>query len=407
MGLVLRRIDWILLVAVGSLLALSYDTIATVTRDDVVGDPRFYAERDIAYIGAGAILAVVAAAVPPKVWRRLVWPIFGTVVALLVLVLFTTAARGSQRWITLPAFNLQPSEIGKVGLAVCLAALLVRTVREHPGSWRLFLRTAAVMALPFALVFVQPDLGTSIVYTIIAGAVLLVAGARLSQLAFVTLLGIVAIVVVLGVLPRAGVEVLQDYQTQRLTAFVNPSGEAGYQTRQSKIAIGSGGLLGKGAGQGTQTTGNFLPEHHTDFIFSVIGEERGFVGAAIVLFLYILVVWRAIRSIAVAATLFESLLAAGLAGMLLGQIFVNIGMTAGIAPVTGIPLPFMTYGGSNTITNMIAVGLLIGIQVRGAVTAPAAAGGAERLRDRRLRPVAGRPALSSVAAEARASRTHR
>jgi rod shape determining protein RodA len=169
------------------------------------------------------------------------------------------------------------------------------------------------------------------------------------------------------------VQVLEEYQMARLTAFLEPGndlGSAAYQVNQSKIAIGSGNLTGKGVEGATQTADNFLPEHHTDFIFAVVGEQRGFVGTAVLLGLYVVVVWRAARSVTLAASLYESLIAAGIAGMFLTQIFVNIGMTIGIMPTTGIPLPFMTYGGSNTIVNLAAVGLLCAIQLRGAVPLP-------------------------------------
>jgi rod shape determining protein RodA len=169
------------------------------------------------------------------------------------------------------------------------------------------------------------------------------------------------------------VHLLEAYQMERLTAFLNPTedlGDAAYQVNQSKIAIGSGELFGKGVEGATQTTDNFLPEHHTDFIFAVVGEQRGFVGAAVLLSLYVLVIWRAARAITLAASLYESLIAAGIVGMFLTQIFVNIGMTVGIMPTTGIPLPFMTYGGSNTVVNLAAVGVLCAVRIRGGVPVP-------------------------------------
>jgi rod shape determining protein RodA len=226
-----------------------------------------------------------------------------------------------------------------------------------------------VMLVPCGLVFLEPDLGTAIVYGFAWLSILVVAGARLIQIGLVLGVILAAVLLVFNVLPSAGFRVLQPYQQQRITSFLDPSGssEAAYQSNQAKIAIGSGGLSGKGENGATVAKAGFLPERHTDFIFAVVGEQRGFVGAAFLLCLYVLIVWRAARAITLAATLYESLIAAGIFGMWIVQIFVNIGMTLGIMPTTGIPLPFMTYGGSNTITNLVACGLLLAIQVRGAV----------------------------------------
>jgi len=370
LGLVLRRLDYSLLLAVFGIIAVGFATIESATRADIQGDPDYYTTRHLVYLIAGAVLGLVAALVDPKVYRRLIWPIYGVTLAGMIVVLGFSAARGSTRWIQLGEFNLQPSEIGKIALIVVLAAIVGRRSRERPGAWSTIFIAALVTAPLFALVFVQPDLGTSVVYVAIALTILFVGGMRLTQ--FVTL-AIVAVGIgflVLSVLPAAGVEVLRDYQVARVTGFLDSDSDSAYQTTQSKIAIGSGGLLGKGAQGATQTSGDFLPEHHTDFVFAVVGEQRGFVGAALVLALYIVIIWRAIRTITLAGTVFESLLAAGLAGMLLTQVFVNVAMVTGLAPTTGIPLPFMTYGGSNTLTNLIVVGLLCAVQIRGGVPAP-------------------------------------
>jgi rod shape determining protein RodA len=369
-GLVLRRLDYSLLLAVFGVAAVGMATIESATRFDEPGDPSYYTTRHLAYLIAGAVFGLVAAFVPPHVFRRLRWVIYTVTVAGLILVLGFSAARGSTRWIKIGEFNLQPSEIGKVALIVVLAAVVARRSRERPGAWSNIGVVGLVTAPLFALVFVQPDLGTSIVYLAIAATILFIGGMRATQFATLAIVAVGIGFVVLSVLPAAGVEVLRDYQVARVTGFLDQDSEAAYQTTQSKIAIGSGGLLGKGADGATQTSGDFLPEHHTDFIFSVVGEQRGFLGAALVLALYIVIIWRAIRTVTLAATAFESLLAAGLTGMLLTQVFVNVSMTTGLAPTTGIPLPFMTYGGSNTLTNLIGVGLLCAVQIRGGVPEP-------------------------------------
>ena len=371
--LYVRRLDYVLLAAVGAILAIGWLTVESATRADIADDPDYYAFRHALNIGLGVVAAAVLSTIDPRLYRRLVWPIYAGTCALLIVVLGLSAARGSSRWISLGSFNLQPSEVGKLAVIVCLSAFVAERMREHPGSWRALVAALGFMAPPTLLVFVEPDLGTSIVYGAITLSILFIAGARAVQMGAILLAVAVLAAAVFVVLPKAGVQVLEDYQMDRLTAFMNPDDDpssAAYQVNQSKIAIGSGGLPGKGVEGATQTADNFLPEHHTDFIFAVVGEQRGFIGAALLLGLYVVVVWRAIRSITLAASLYEGLIAAGIAGMFLTQLFVNIGMTVGIMPTTGVPLPFMTYGGSNTIVNIAAVGVLCAVQIRGGVPLP-------------------------------------
>ena len=231
--------------------------------------------------------------------------------------------------------------------------------------------TALVMLLalvPALFVIAQPDLGSGMVYVIIALSILFVAGASWRHLGGLFALGAVAITLVLVVAPAAGVHVLKPYQKDRLTAFLNPTDnpqKQGYQQLQSKIAIGAGQKTGRGERNATQTRGNFLPEHHTDFVFAVVGERFGFVGCALVLSLYALLVWRALRILTVAKNLFGALVAGGIVGMLLFQVFVNVGMTLGIMPITGITLPLMSYGGSSVLTTLLALGLLQSIYAQG------------------------------------------
>jgi rod shape determining protein RodA len=249
-------------------------------------------------------------------------------------------------------------------------------------------RAGLLMLPPFALVFIQPDLGTSIVYIAITLTVLIVAGLPGRSVALLGGVGVAVVVLVLGILPSIGLPLLRPYQSERITAFLDPEGgsAAAYQAQQSMIAIGSGGLAGRGEGI-SQTAGSFLPEHHTDFVFAVVGENRGFVGSAIVMLLYLLVFWRVGRMIPRARNLEESFIAAGVFGLLLTQVAINIGMNLGIAPTTGIPLPFMTYGGSNTITNLTAVGLVLAVGARIVREQALAPGWQERPRSRLADPL--------------------
>lgn len=360
-----RRVDWLLVGTVLLLLAIGERAVKVATVNDLAGDPGFFDRRHIIYIVAGIAVATVAALVDPRIYRRLFWFIYGGTLGLLVVVLGFSAARGSQRWIPLPFFTLQPSELGKVTMIVCLSIIVADGVRRGLKGWRLVTRAALLMLPPFALVFIQPDLGTSIVYVAITLTILTVAGLPGRILAIIGASGAALVILVLGILPTIGIPLLRPYQTERITAFLDPQGgsPAAYQAEQSMIAIGSGGLAGRGAGV-SQTAGNFLPEHHTDFVFAVVGENRGFIGSAIALLLYLVVLWRIGRLIPRARNLEESFMAAGIFGLFMTQVAINVGMNLGIAPTTGIPLPFMTYGGSNTITNITAVGLAIAVGIR-------------------------------------------
>ena len=226
----------------------------------------------------------------------------------------------------------------------------------------------ALAAVPMALVFLQPDLGTALVYAAALCAVLFVAGIRWLHLAMLAVLAATLVTSVLWFLPAAGVEVLKPYQTARLTGFTNPDADpAGltYNVRQSITAVGAGGLEGRGVTEASQTRFDYLPEHATDFVFASFAEQRGFFGAAILLLLYLLVVWRGLRVVTVAGDLYGAMVAAGIVFAFLFQVFVNVGMTMGIAPVTGIPLPFVTVGGSSMVANLVAIGILQAIHARG------------------------------------------
>ena len=281
------------------------------------------------------------------------------VAALLIVKFAGTSALGAQRWIQLGPVTLQPSEFAKLFMIICLARLL-SSRPEGFRTWKSLFPVAGLIALPFGLVFIQPDLGTSLVFGAITIGMLCLSGLNPKLLKWAGIAFVVSI-------PIMWEFVLQSYQKARIMVLFNPQIDpfgSGYHVIQSKIAIGSGGFFGQGLFGGTQSQLNFLPENHTDFIFSVIGEELGFLGAIFLLFLYFILLYRAIIISRSAGDSFGALLAGGIVSMWLFQIFINVGMTLGIMPVTGIPLPFMSYGGSSLVVNLLCVGLLINIYLR-------------------------------------------
>jgi rod shape determining protein RodA len=364
---VVRRLDWPLIGSVAALVAYGLWSIGDITRHDVTGDPHYYLTRQALYAAIGVVCLVAAVLIDPDVYRTRWRLIFGgTCFLILIVYMQGSAVRGSKRWLNLGFFQFQPSEFGKVLFVLALAGFLAERSRRL-NEPRTTLAAVGLALIPILLVFLQPDFGSALVYCAATAAVLLVAGTPWSQLAALAA-GVVALaVLVLGLLPAAGMPVLKDYQQKRLTGFLNPASDPGgttYSITQSKNAIGAGQFHGRGPNNATQTTLNFLPEHHTDFVFASLAEERGFVGAAILLMLYLLVVWRGLRIVTLARDPFSAIVAGGLVVALLFQVFVNVGMTMGIAPITGIPLPFVSVGGSSMIANLIAVGLLLAIHVR-------------------------------------------
>jgi rod shape determining protein RodA len=364
-------IDLVLFLGVIGLAACSLITIKSATVDDVTGQPDFYFNRQAIFFAVGGVLCLVLSRVDYAVLRKVRWWVYGFLMASIFAVMATgTVAKGAQRSIAVGPFQFQASELGKVLLVVVLAAFAAdrgRRLAERDTTSRIML----LALVPAALVMIQPDLGSSLVYGAIVLAILYFAGTPGRHFLALFALGAIAISMVLVVAPRAGVEVLHPYQKQRLTSFLHPSADpaaAGYQQNQSEIAIGSGQKTGRGD-RATQTKFNFLPEHHTDFINAVVGERWGFVGAALVLSLYALLIWRGLRILTMAKDLFGALVAGGIVAMLLFQVFVNVGMTLGIMPITGIPLPLMSYGGSSVLSTLLAIGLLQSIYVQGRASA--------------------------------------
>ena len=365
------RLDPLLVLAVLGLCACSLVTIRDATSDDVPGQPLYYVIRQALYVGVGLALMYGVSRVDYSRLRELKYAIYGLLIGSILLVFaLASATRGSKRWIELPFFRFQPSELGKVLLVLALAAFIADRMRRLDRQTTA--RVLLLALLPAMLVMAQPDLGTSLVYVVGVLGLLFVAGAPWRHFAALAALGAVAITLTLVALPAVGVSVLKPYQVDRLTAFLHPSanaGEKGYQQQQAKIAIGSGEKTGRGVGHNTQTSLNFLPEHHTDFIFAVVGETYGFAGAALVLSLYALLIWRGLHILTIAKNLYGALIAGGITVMLLFQIFVNIGMTVGIMPITGVPAPLLSFGGSSMLVTFLAIGLLQSISAQARETA--------------------------------------
>jgi len=367
-GAVLRRLDWLLLLAVATLIGYGLWAIGGITRFDVLGNPDYFVMRQAVAAALGVAGMLVAILVPPSLYQRHWRFLYGGTIGVMVFV-FAVAetVRGSKRWIDLGPFQFQPSEFGKLFFVLAIAGFLVERGRRV-GELRTVVTAIGLGLVPVGLVFLQPDLGTALVYGAALTAVLFLSGVRWLHLVVIGVGAVVVMTSVLWLLPAAGVQVLKPYQTARLTGFTNPDSDPGgltYNVTQSRTAVGAGGLSGRGVEGASQTRLDYLPEHATDFVFASFAEQRGFVGTSILLLLYLLVVWRGLRVITVAGDLYGAIVAGGIVFAFLFQVFVNVGMTMGIAPVTGIPLPFVTVGGSSMVANLLAIGVLQAIHARG------------------------------------------
>jgi rod shape determining protein RodA len=356
----LRYLDGIMLAASIGLIAFSVFTLASATRHEIAANPNYFVERQVLYGVLGIALMIAVSRIDYTRLRELRVGIYAFMVGSIAFVfLVGTAVRGSNRWIDLPLFQFQPSELAKVLLCLSLAAFIYERVRR-PFGINTTLWLLAVGLLPAALVFLQPDLGTGIVLIAIALTVLFVSGIPWQHFAAI---GAAAALLAGGAYlggSAAGVEFLHGYQEDRLTAFLHPSEDprdASYQVNQAIIAVGSGEESGRGD-DATQTELLFLPERHTDFIYAVIGERFGFTGAALVILLYAVLFWRALRVMRISTSFYGVMIAGGIVAMLAFQMIVNVGMNLGLMPVTGITLPLISYGGSSVLGTFLALGLL-------------------------------------------------
>jgi rod shape determining protein RodA len=348
-----------LLSAFGALMVYS---VTSLRAEDLGLDQNAAVARQLAYIIAGLIALVAVSTFDYRHLRAIspVLYVFMIVGLVLVLTPLGDEQGGASRWINFGVFQAQPSELAKVVVVICLAAFL----GERKGDVRSIdiVLCLAMVAVPMALIFLEPDLGTMMVFAALTLAVFLIGGVRIRHFLVLGVMGLIAVIAVLEL------GVLQDYQVERLTSFLDPTPNVqseGYNLIQSQIAIGSGGMRGKGLQkENTQTALFYVPEQHTDFIFTAVGEQLGFFGSAALLGMFGFLIWRAIRISTISRDAFGTLIAAGIASLWAFQIFVNVGMTMGIMPITGIPLPFISFGGSSLVTNFMAVGLLHNIHMR-------------------------------------------
>ncbi|MGE5508477.1 MAG: rod shape-determining protein RodA [Chitinophagales bacterium] len=356
-----KNLDRGLLLAVAGMVCIGLLAIFSATHSRQAGNvsPYYYVVRQLiaAAIGVGAMVFVIS--LDYRYLERLVQPVyFGNLALLLLVLVLGHTAKGAQSWFRLGGLSFEPAEVAKIAIILTLARHLER--REDLHKWSGIASAFAHVGLPILLILAQPDLGTALVFVAILFTMLYVGGARPRHL--LTIIGVGAILAV-----PAFFFVLKPYQQARILMFVNPYADPtgnGYNVIQSMIAVGSGRLFGKGLFAGTQTQLNFVPEHHTDFIFSVIGEEFGFVGSVIVLGLYYYIFRRGLAAVAEAKDRFGMLLASGVVAMLFAHVLINVGMNLGVMPVTGIPLPLLSFGGSALIANLMGIGLLVNVYMR-------------------------------------------
>lgn len=365
----IRHMDISLLVSVMVLTTLGCVAVRSASAQLLIAqgeDPDRFLKRQLIFFSLATVAFVATILVDYRKLAPYTLMIYSAILVLLLAVLTPLGERvaGAQRWIGVGEFQIQPAEAMKVAYILLVATVLSRNEGRQIGPISGLAPVIQAMfwaGVPALLIFIQPDLGTSMVLFVVAFAVLLVSGVQIRWLLLLLLTGLLTVTVALQM------DVLKEYQVTRLTAFMDTEVDTrgtGFNLEQSKIAIGSGGLTGKGWGEGSQTNLSYVPEQRTDFIFTAIGEEKGFLGALTVLLLFSIILWRCVRTAMLSKDIFGALVAAGVAAWFAFQLFVNIGMTIGIMPITGIPLPFVSYGGSSLIASFVGVGLVMSIHMR-------------------------------------------
>ena len=365
-----RDLDWVLVVAAIGVTIFGSVLVWSASRADMASanDPQSYLKRHLINVVVAMVLGYVASRLDYR-WLRAYTPIIYIVSVLLLLVVFIpglgTSIAGARAWIDLPGgFTIQPSEFAKVAIIMMMAAILAekRDVESEPHD-RDVLMSVGVAVLPILIILVQNDTGTVLILGSVALSVIAVSGARRRWV-----IGLIGGAVI-GILLALQLGLLQSYQISRLTSFLNPAGEPGgatYNSTQARIAVGGGGWTGYGLFEGPQTQGKFVPVNESDFIFTVVGEELGFIGSALLILLICVILWRAIRIAMKADDLYGRLISTGIVAWLAFQTFENIGMTLGIMPITGIPLPLVSSGGTSMMSTRIAIVLLENVRLHSA-----------------------------------------
>lgn len=368
-GYAKRHFDPVLSGAVALLLIIGTLLVYAATKSwyaSIGLDPQYYLKRHIINIVIGLLLAFSTTIIDYRLLRAYTPILWGVGVLGLIAVLIPgvgSTINGARAWIALPGgFQIQPAELAKISIIVGISMVLSERVhdREEP-THKDVARALAIAAVPIFLILLQPDMGTVIIISASVVTIVAVSGAPSRWVVGLML------VAVLGGFGAVKTGVLSDYQVKRLQSFVNPSADpqmSGYQLRQSRITVGSGGLTGKGLFKGPQTNGRFVPEQQTDFIFTVAGEELGFLGSSLILLLFMIILWRSFRIARKSQDLFGRLVCTGVIAWFAFQAFENIGMTMGLMPMTGVPLPFVSYGGSSMFANLIGIGLLQNVHAR-------------------------------------------
>lgn len=369
----LKNLDWMFVLSLLAILVISSMVLASASQSVVPGDPYYYVKRHMLNILTGLALMVFATSINYVQLARMQRFLYIFNLFFLTIVLIPGIGKvtnGAQSWIALGSFTIQPSEFAKVFLIITFAQFLVSR-QGRLNTLKDFFPCFLYVAGPMLLIFLQPDLGTSLVFIAIMFGMMLVAGANPKLLAILFFGGIGLIVSALWLHFHLDFPLpLKEYQLMRLVVFLNPYADGqnglghGYNIIQSLVAVGSGGIWGKGLFNGTQGQLNFLPYHHTDFIFSVIGEELGFAGSMIILVFLFVLLYSALRIALQAKDMYGVLVVTGVVSMFTFHILENVGMAIGMMPITGIPLPFFSYGGSNMWANLLALGIVLSINLR-------------------------------------------
>lgn len=364
-----RNLDWPLILTVLALTAIGMVVIYSASYSQLVAaglSPFYYVQRQAIAFVLGLILAIIIISIDYRAWKRWSRLIYlGTIGLLGTVLVLGQRVFGSQRWVRVGPLSLQPSELAKITLVLVLAKFFEK--EENARSIKGSLQGGLITIIPMGLILIQPDLGTTAIFVGLFFTMWYVGNANLKHLLITGLTLIAGAVGAVIASLKGWVSIIKPYQLTRILVFLDPYADrdgAGWNIIQSIIAIGSGGFLGKGIRGGTQSSLHFLPANHTDFVFSVIAEEFGFLGSVFVLALFVVLIWRGLHIAAIAKDTYGKLLAAGATSIFFFHLIINVGMTLGFMPVTGLPLPFITAGGSTMLTSMIAVAVILNVGLR-------------------------------------------